>query len=93
MNRNEVSRTDWTGGVLLGAVLGGICWGISGTKVVGPHHVNSYLLGAAVVSILLLICAALLTRAKPTLAVALVIAPMSGWIVLGLVYLQTLVLR
>ena len=93
MNRDEVASTDWTGGVLLGAVLGGICWGIFGTTVVGPHHVNSYLLGAVAVSALLLMVAVTLTRTKRTLAVALVVALVSGWIILGLVYLQMLVLR
>ena len=93
-----MTGTDWTRGVLAGAVLGGIGWGLFAVDAVGvsgghahPARVGGGYLPVAVgISLVCLVVAVVLprTRVLGTAAVALVVAPVSGWILVGLLYLQ-----
>ena len=81
--------------MLAGAVLGGIGWGL---LAVGASDDDTHLgrLGgmalpvAVGISLICLVVAVVLprTRMLRTVAVALVVAPVSGWFVVGLLYLQ-----
>jgi hypothetical protein len=105
MTHTDVHRgdIDWPRGVLVGAVAGGIGWGLFAAATLGAGgdqaHLNTIIgpdLGVAVgISMLCLIVAAVLGRARVrrTAAVALAVAPASGWIILALVGLQVLVMR
>ncbi|MUL75383.1 hypothetical protein [Mycolicibacterium sp. CBMA 226] len=88
---------DWIRGVLAGAVLGGIGWGLLAVDTVSLSSDDAYLGGggmnvpvAVVVSLLCLVIAGILARTPilRTVAVALVVAPASGWFVVGLLYVQ-----
>ncbi|SEA00092.1 hypothetical protein SAMN04488580_101437 [Mycobacterium sp. 283mftsu] len=88
---------DLTRGVLAGAVLGGIGWGLLAVGAMGPgddphlDRVDGTNLTAAVcLSLICLLIAALLSRARvlTSVAVALVVAPASVWFIVGLLYLQ-----
>lgn len=92
-----MTGTDWTRGVLAGAVLGGIGWGLLAVDAVSVSSDDAYPSGggmnlpvAVVISLLCLVVAGVLPRTRiwRTVAVALVIAPASGWIVAGLLYVQ-----
>ncbi|MUL45108.1 hypothetical protein FZI85_00455 [Mycobacterium sp. CBMA293] len=84
----------------MGGVLGGIGWGLLAVGAIGGPGdeihlggaVATYLLVAAGISVICLMIAGLLyrTRALRTAAVALAVAPVGGWIVVGLLYLQGL---
>lgn len=96
----RLTDTDWTRGVLAGAVLGGIGWGLLAVDAVSVSNDDAYMgtgggmnLPVAVgISLLCLVVAGVLprTRVSRTVAVALVVAPVSGWFVVGLLYLQAL---
>lgn len=88
---------DLTRGVLAGAVLGGVGWGLLAVGAMGPgddphlDRVDGTNLSVAVsLSLLCLLIAALLLRARvlTSVAVALVVAPASVWFIVGLLYLQ-----
>jgi len=93
-----LTGTDWTRGVLGGAVLGGIGWGLLAVDAVSVSSDDAYMGGgggmklpvAVVISLLCLVAAVVLppTRVSRTVSVALVVAPVSGWFVVGLLYLQ-----
>lgn len=98
--------TVWTRGLLAGAIVGGIGWGLFAAGTAGAPgdqaHLNAiigrYLSVAGGISLICLLIAGLLgllarTRSLRTLAVALAVAPLSGWLFLGVQYLQSLVLR
>lgn len=102
-NDTRHGSTNWTRGVLAGAVAGGIGWGLfAATTLAAPGDqahldatIGPALAVAAGISVLCLIAAATLGRARVarTTAVALTIAPASGWVIVALVCLQQLVLR
>lgn len=93
-----MTGTDWTRGVLAGAVIGGIGWGLLAVDAVSLSSDDAYPGGeggmklpvAVVISLLCLVVAVVLppTRVSRTVIVALVVAPLSGWFVVGLLYLQ-----
>ncbi|MCX2712623.1 hypothetical protein [Mycolicibacterium sp. J2] len=104
MNSDDLwAGTAWTRGVLAGAVLGGLGWGLFAALTVGARgdqsHLDAvfgrYLTVAGGISMMCLVISGLLarTRGLRAPAVALVVAPVSGWLVLGLQYVQSLVLR
>ncbi|MCV7357300.1 hypothetical protein [Mycolicibacterium fluoranthenivorans] len=104
MNTDDVrAGTVWVRGLLAGAILGGIGWGLFAALTVGARgdqsHLNAvfgrYLTGAAGISLTCLAISGFLARIRHlcTPAVALAVAPVSGWLFLGLQYLQSLVLR
>ena len=89
--------TDWTRGVLAGAVSGGVGWGLLAVGAMGPGddpHLDrvagTNLTAAVSVLLICLLIAALLLRARvlSSVAVALVVAPVSVWCIVGLLYLQ-----
>ena len=93
----------WVRGLLAGAVLGGIGWGPFTALIVGTSGNQAHLsaiigprmtLAVAVSSLCLALGVALIrARLQRTVAIALIVASASGWIVFGLLYLQNLVLR
>ncbi|WP_155927077.1 hypothetical protein [Mycolicibacterium sp. CBMA 234] len=95
-----MTGTNWIRGVFAGGVLGGIGWGLLAVGAIGGPGdeihlggaVATYLLVAVGISVICLMIAGLLyrTRALRTAAVALAVAPVGGWIVVGLLYLQGL---
>lgn len=85
--------------MLAGAVLGGIGWGLLAVDAVSMSSDDAYLGGGGIsspaavsISLVCLVVAGVLPRTGMlrTVAVALVVAPMSGWFVVGLLYLQAL---
>lgn len=94
-----MTGTDWTRGVLGGAVLGGIGWGLLAVDAVGVSGGDlllsridgAYLPVSVGISLLCLVIAVVLPKVGTlrTIAIALVVAPTSGWFVVGLLYMQT----
>ncbi len=95
-----MTGTDWTRGVLAGAVLGGFGWGLFAVDAIGVSGAESHLSRSAAtgspvaigISLICLVIAVVLPRVGVfrAVALALVVAPMSGWFVVGVVYLQSL---
>jgi hypothetical protein len=93
-----------TSGILAGAALGGVAWGLLAARTIGasrsdtlwPSSTGRYLVAAAAVTVLCLVASTVLwpspdaprAMRRRQLAIVLVTAPVGGWAYLFLQFLQ-----